>query len=223
MPSWREHALAALAGRKPGLAKAFGNAYPPSHTRRETMAIMLKTHRFTVDEYHRMGEAGIFSEDDRVELLAGEIVEMSPIGPLHAGTVDRLNALFSSRLGGEVIVRVQNPLLLRTEDSEPQPDVVLLRPRPDFYARSHPEALDVYLVIEVADTSVVADREVKFPIYARAGVPEAWLLDMVMQRLEVHRQPTPDGYQDVRSLQRGESVAPQAFPQLVLTVDVLLG
>jgi hypothetical protein len=184
---------------------------------------MLKTHRFTVDEYHRMGEAGIFSEDDRVELLAGEIVEMSPIGPLHAGTVDRLNALFSSRLGGEVIVRVQNPLLLRTEDSEPQPDVVLLRPRPDFYARSHPETQDVYLVIEVADTSVVADREVKLPIYARAGVPEVWLLDVATQRLEVYRHPIPDGYQDVRSLQRGESVTPQVFPQLVLTVDALLG
>ena len=81
------------------------------------MAIVLKTHRFTVDEYHRMGEVGIFSEDDRVELLVGDIVEMSPIGPLHAGTVGRLTALFSSRLGGEAIVRVQNPLLLRTEDS----------------------------------------------------------------------------------------------------------
>jgi Uma2 family endonuclease len=187
------------------------------------MAIVLKTHRFTVDEYHRIGEVGIFSEDDRVELLAGEIVEMSPIGPLHASIVDRLNALFSSQLGGEAIVRVQNPLLLRTEDSEPQPDVILLRPRPDFYARSHPEAQDVYLVIEVADTSVETDREVKFPIYARAGVPEAWLLDVSMQRLEVHRHPTPDGYQDVHLLQRGASVAPQAFPALVLTVDALLG
>jgi Uma2 family endonuclease len=188
------------------------------------MTVVLKTHRFTVDEYHRMGEAGIFSEDDRVELLAGEIVEMSPIGPLHAGTVGRLTALFSSRLGTEVLVWVQNPLLLRTEDSEPQPDVALLRPRPDFYTRSHPEAQDVYLVIEVADTSVLADREVKFPIYARARVAEAWLLDSVAtQRLEVHRHPTPDGYQDVHSLQRGESVAPQAFPHLVLTVDALLG
>src|SRR5713226_6266879 len=107
------------------------------------MVVALKTHRFTVDEYHRMGEVGIFLEDDRVELLAGDIVEMSPIGPLHAGTVDRLTALFLSRLGGEVIVRVQNPLLLRAEDSEPQPDVTLLRPRPDFYTRSHPEAQDV--------------------------------------------------------------------------------
>ena len=187
------------------------------------MAVQVQRWRFTVEDYHRMGEVGIFSEDDRVELLAGEIVEMPPIGPLHAGTVDRLTALFSARLGGEAIVRVQNPLLLRVEDSEPQPDVMLLHPRPDFYAHSHPEAQDVYLVIEVADTSLVTDREIKLPIYARAGVPEAWLLDVVTQRLEVHRHPTPDGYQDVRSLQRGQSVAPQAFPGLTLTVDVLLG
>src|SRR5919109_5621813 len=104
------------------------------------MAIRLKIHRFTVDEYHRMGEAGLFSEDDRVELLAGEIVEMSPLGPLHAGTVRRLTALFSAQLGAEVLISVQNPLLLRTEDSELQPDVALLHPSPDFYARSHPEA-----------------------------------------------------------------------------------
>jgi Uma2 family endonuclease len=187
------------------------------------MAVVLKTHRFTVDEYHRMGEVGIFSEDDRVELLAGEIVEMSPIGPLHAGTVGFLNALFTSRLGREVIVWVQNPLLLRAEDSEPQPDVVLLRPRPDFYRHAHPEPPDVYLVTEVADTSVAADREVKFPIYARARVPEAWLLNVSAERLEVHRHPTPDGYQDVCVLQRGEWVAPQAFPDLVLMVDALLG
>jgi len=187
------------------------------------MAVVLKTHRFTVDEYHRMGEVGIFSEDDRVELLAGEIVEMCPIGPLHAGTVRRLTALFSARLGAEVLVSVQNPLLLRTEASEPQPDVVLLRPRTDFYTRDHPEAHDVYLVIEVADTSVAADREVKFPIYARAGVPEAWLLDVSAERLEVHRHPGTDSYQDVRYFQRGESVAPRAFPDLALTVDALLG
>lgn len=187
------------------------------------MAVVLKTRRFTVDEYHRMGEAGILSEDDRVELLAGEIVTMSPIGPLHAGTVDRLTALLSSRLGTLVIVRIQNPLLLRAEDSEPQPDVALLHPRADFYTRTHPEAHDVYLVIEVADTSFEKDRDVKFPIYARAGIPEAWLLDIVAARLEVHRHPTSDGYQDVRHLQRGQLVAPQAFPDVVFTVDDLLG
>ena len=111
------------------------------------MTVVLKTHRFTVDEYHRMGDVGIFSEDDRVELLAGEIVEMSPLGPLHAGTVRRLTTLFSARLGTEVLVSVQNPLLLRTEDSEPQPDVVLLGrtkgifvplPRPHASTGGHP-------------------------------------------------------------------------------------
>jgi Uma2 family endonuclease len=187
------------------------------------MSVVLKTRRFTVDEYHRMGEAGILSEDDRVELLAGEIVEMSPIGPLHAGTVDRLTALFSSRLGNRVIVRVQNPLQLRAEDSEPQPDMTLLRPRADFYTRAHPEAEDVYLVIEVADTSLEKDRRIKLPIYARAGILEAWLLDVEAQRLEVHRSPTSTGYQEVRVLQRGEAVALQAFPDLDLTVDHLLG
>ena len=187
------------------------------------MAVVLKTRRFTVDEYHRMGEAGILSEDDRVELLAGEIVTMSPIGPLHAGTVNRLTAFLSSRFGTQVIVGIQNPLLLRTEDSEPQPDVALLRPRADFYTRAHPEAHDVYLVIEVADTSVEKDRQVKFPIYARAGIPEAWLLDIVAARLEVNRHSTSDGYQDVRHFQRGQSVALQAFPNVVFRVDDLLG
>jgi Uma2 family endonuclease len=187
------------------------------------MSVLLKTYRFTVDEYHRMGEAGIFSEDDRVELLAGVIVEMSPIGPLHAGTVARLTTLFSSRLGNRVIVWIQNPLLLRDEDSEPQPDVTLLQPRADFYTRAHPEAHDVYLIIEVADTSIAVDRDVKFPIYARAGIPEAWLLDVSAERLEVYGHPTAQGYQEVRLLQRGEPVAPQAFPELVLTVDDLLG
>lgn len=187
------------------------------------MAVVLKTRRFTVDDYHRMGEAGILAPEDRVELLAGEVVDMSPIGPLHAGTVGRLTTLLSSRLGTRVIVWIQNPLLLRPEASEPQPDVALLHPRPDFYTRAHPEAHDVYLVIEVADTSVEKDREVKFPIYARPGIPEAWLLDLLADRLEVHRRPTPDGYQDLRLFQRGESVAPQAFPDLVLMVDDLLG
>jgi Uma2 family endonuclease len=187
------------------------------------MSTILKTYRFSIDEYHRMGEAGIFSEDDRVELLAGAIVEMSPIGPLHAGTVNRLTTLFSSRLGNRVVVGIQNPLLSRAEDSEPQPDVVLLHPRDDFYTRAHPEASDVYLVIEVADTSLEVDRDVKLPIYARAGIPEAWLLDVSAERLEVFRHPAPHGYQDIRMLHRGEPVVPQAFPDLALTVDDLLG
>jgi Uma2 family endonuclease len=186
------------------------------------MTVVLKTRRFTVDDYHRMGEAGILAEDDRVELLAGEIVEMSPIGPRHAGTVDRLTRLFSSRLGARVIVRTQNPILLRAEDSEPQPAIALLRPRADYYTRAHPEAQDVYLVIEVADTSLEKDREVKFPIYASAGILEAWLLNVSAGHVEIHRRPTASGYADVRLLQPDESVTPLAFPDLTLTVADLL-
>ena len=113
-------------------------------------------------------------------------MEMSPIGPLHAGTVARLTTLFVSRLSTQTLVWIQNPLQLPPEDSEPQPDVALLHPRTDFYTHAHPEAEDVYLVIEVADTSVEKDRQVKFPIYAQAGIPEAWLLNISEERLEVH-------------------------------------
>ena len=169
-----------------------------------------------------MGETGILSEDDRVELLAGEVVEMSPIGPLHAGTVGRLTMLFSSHLGQRAIVWVQNPVQLRAEDSEPQPDIALLHLRADFYTSAHPAVQDVYLVVEVADTTVEKDRHVKFPIYARAGVSEAWLLDVEAQCLEVHRHPGPDGYQDVRRLQHDASLSPLAFPDCVLMVADLL-
>ena len=150
-------------------------------------------------------------------------MEMSPIGPLHAGTVARLTTLFVSRLSTRTIVWIQNPLQLRPEDSEPQSDVALLRPRTDFYTHAHPEAEDVYLVIEVADTSIEKDRQVKFPIYAQAGIPEAWLLNISEEHLEVHRHPTPDGYQEVRILHRGDAITPQAFPDLMLTVADLLG
>jgi Uma2 family endonuclease len=136
------------------------------------MGIELKRRRFTVDEYRRMGEVGILDEDERVELIEGEIVEMSPIGRRHAGIVNRLNDLFTFRLRGRAIVAVQNPISLGSKYSEPQPDLTLLRPRADFYADSRPEPPDVLLVVEVMDTSVERDRQVKLPLYARAGVPE---------------------------------------------------
>jgi Uma2 family endonuclease len=187
------------------------------------MAVVLKTRRFTIDEYYRMAEAGILSEDDRVELIQGEIVEMPPIGSHHAGTVSRHNSLFASLLGGRVIVSVQNPLRLRSVESEFQPDVVLLRLRADFYTKSHPEPQDVYLVIEVADTSLEKDRQVKLPLYAKAGVREVWIVDLNADRVEVYRGPSPDGYRDVRVFQRGEAITVEAFPDLALTVADLLG
>ena len=187
------------------------------------MTDVLTPRRFTVEEYHRMGEAGILAEDERVELIEGEIVRMTPIGSHHAGTVARANRVFSSRLGERTIVWVQSPIRLAVQQSELQPDVALLRSRPDFYVKSHPEAADAFLLIEIADTTVELDRNVKIPLYAKAGVREAWLLDLHADRLEVFRQPTPAGYRNVHALGRGQALTVQAFPDLTLTVDDLLG
>jgi len=187
------------------------------------MSELLTRHRFTVDEYHRMGEAGILPEDNRLELIHGDIVVREPIGAYHAGTVDRLNRLWTSRLGEQAIVRVQNPVQFRREDSELQPDIMLLRPREDFYTTSHPQAADVLLLIEVADTTLRLDRRVKIPLYARVGVREVWLVDLTTARLEVHREPLGDRYGDVRVLARGERVAPESFPDLSLDVAELIG
>lgn len=187
------------------------------------MAVQLLKRLFTVAEYHRMAEAGILSEDDRVELIEGEIVEMAPIGSRHAGHVNRLNRLFSQWAGDQAIVSVQNPVRLG-EHSEPQPDLALLKPRSDFYAQSHPGPEDVLLVVEVAETSADYDREVKVPLYARFGVPEVWLVDLAGEGIEVYRQPSPQGYQEARTVRRGEAVAPLLLlPDLPLAVDAILG
>lgn len=187
------------------------------------MAVQLVTYRFTVQEYHRMAEAGIFREDDRLELLEGEIVEMPPIGPGHAGGVKRLmNSFLPLQVERTAIVSVQDPIRLG-EYSEPQPDLALIRPRPDFYARQHPGPEDVLLVVEVMESSASYDREVKVPLYARFGIPETWLVDLAQDVMEMYRVPSPAGYRQVRTLRRGERLSPQAFPELRLTVDELLG
>ena len=185
------------------------------------MAVRPVRHKFTVEEYHRMAEAGILSEDDRVELIEGEIVEMAPIGSRHAACVNRLNRFFSS-LEKKVIVSVQNPVRLG-EDSEPQPDVALLKPRADFYASGYPGAEDVLLVVEVAETSAKDDREMKVPLYARHGVSEVWLVDLGAEVVEVYREPSPEGYRQVWRAGRGEVLVPQQVPDLRVPVEAILG
>jgi Uma2 family endonuclease len=186
------------------------------------MAVQVLRRRFSVEEYYLMAKAGILNEDDRVELIDGEIVEMAPIGSPHAGYVDRLNRLFTLRLGERGIVRVQNPVRL-SEHSEPLPDLALLRPRDDFYATAHPGPADVLLLIEVADTSVDYDREVKARLYARAGITEYWLVDLPEQRIEVYRDPAAGEYRQVRLVRRGERLVPEAFPSLELSSSDILG
>ncbi len=176
--------------------------------------------RFTADEYHRMAEAGILTEDDRVELIAGEIVEMAAIGVRHADCLTALTDLLRELLGQEVSLRVQNPIHL-AEGSEPQPDLALVKRR--RYRQTHPTAADVLLVIEVADTSLAYDRTVKLPLYAEAGIAEAWLIDLVNDTIERHTDPRGGRYRQVAIAGRGESLASTVLPAVAIAVDAVLG
>lgn len=186
------------------------------------MAVEIVKRRFTVEEYRRMAEAGVLTEDDRVELIEGEILQMTPIGPRHAACVARLNHLFSIAVGARAIVWVQNPIRV-IPDSEPQPDVALLRPLADFYKEAHPGPLDILVLIEVSETSIGYDRTVKVPLYARAGIREVWLVDLESESVHVHRNPAASGYQDVRQLSRGERLTVEALPELAFSVSDILG
>jgi len=186
------------------------------------MSVHISRHRFTVEAYYRMAECGILPRDLRVELLDGEIVEMTPIGDRHAACVDWLNNALVTGIAGRAIVRVQNPVRLGPR-SEPQPDVALLRYRPDFYRAGHPGPNDVMVVIEVGDSSVDFDREVKTPLYAASGIPEVWIIDLIADRVEVYRGPGRRGHSEGARRSRGERVSPLALPDLVLEVSAILG
>ncbi|MDY7008238.1 MAG: Uma2 family endonuclease [Cyanobacteriota bacterium] len=186
------------------------------------MSVQLLRRLFTVDQYYKMLEAGILTENERVELIRGEIVKMSPIGIHHAACVDRINELFFLRLAKTVTVRVQNPIRLN-DNSEPEPDIALLQRRPDFYQTQHPQPEDIFLLIEVSDTTVKYDQEVKIPLYAENNIVEVWLVNLTQKCLEVYRQPTANGYQTVQTFQRGETVTIQALPNVTFTVDEILG
>lgn len=186
------------------------------------MAVQLQRRRLTVDDYHLLIRAGSLGEDDRVELIEGEIIEMSPISPEHAGHVKRLNRFFSHRLGDRALIGVQDPIAPGGH-SEPQSDRVLLRPRADDYADAHPGPGDVLLVVEVADTPANYDRDVKMCLYAQAGIPEAWLVSLPDGWIEVYTEPSPVGYLAMRRALPGTSIAPQAFPDAALAVSEAIG
>ncbi len=177
---------------------------------------------FTVGEYYRMAEAAILTEEDRVELIAGQIVAMSPIGSRHAACVDRLNSLLHRQPRPAGIVRVQSPIALDAY-SEPEPDLVLLRPRADFYAAAHPSAADVLLAVEVADTSADYDRQVKVPLYAQAGLPEVWLIDLQKGCIEVYARPQGGAYQQRVEVTADATLASPTVARLELAVADVLG
>ena len=181
-----------------------------------------KRHRFTVVDYYRMADAGIFHEDSRVELIDGEIIDMVPIGPRHSDGVNRLTERFILDLRGAVYVSSQNPIRL-DEHNEPEPDLVLARRRERGYAHGHPTPEDVHLVVEVADSSASYDRQTKASLYARFGIPDYWIMDVGREHVLVHRDPTPGGYATTRVYLRGEQLSPLAFPDLTLSIDEILG
>ena len=184
------------------------------------MAVEVATARrkFTREEYHRMGEVGILKPTDRVELIRGEIVEMSPAGRRHRAFVDNLNGLLTPRLAGRAIVSVQNSIVL-SDDTEPQPDVQLLRRRAVPYKEREAFSEDTLLLIEVAESSLRYDRSTKLRLYAEAGIPEYWIVDCAAEAVEIHRSPRGEGYQDVlRVTEAGATVSPQAFPDVTLTL-----
>lgn len=180
----------------------------------------VERHRFDVTEYHRMLEVGLLTEDDRVELIGGEIVDMTPIGWRHMRCVNRLNQLLVPlAIAQGYVVSVQNPVRLGIRD-EPEPDFALLadEPRGDL-----PTPEDAPLFIEVSDSSLPYDREIKLPLYARSGVLEVWIVDLQGRKVEIHAEPSPDGYRAIRVFTSGEQVYSQTMEWLSLSVDEALG
>ncbi|BAY76418.1 hypothetical protein NIES25_28670 [Nostoc linckia NIES-25] len=186
------------------------------------MSVQLLRRKFTVDQYHKMVDSGILTEDDRVELIRGEIIEMSPIGTKHAACVNRLVNLLVQLLGKRVIVAPQNPVALNN-NSEPQPDVALLKPRDDFYGTAHPQPQDIFLLIEVADSTILYDREEKIPLYAEANIIEVWLVDINDEIVEVYQQPTAAGYQLMQKFASCQTLSIPSFPDVSITVNEIFG
>jgi Uma2 family endonuclease len=183
--------------------------------------MVITRHKFSTKDYHQMIEIGILDEDDRVELIDGEIVGMAAIGSHHAACTKKSNAFFTNRLGNRVIVSVQDPISLE-DGTEPEPDIALLHLADHFYAKQHPTPADIFFILEIADTSFLYDKEVKLLKYARAGIIESWLLDLTNEEILACRSPSANGYQNIQTLKRGQSLSLLAFPDVTVLVDDVL-
>ena len=168
-----------------------------------------------------MAETGVLRPDARVELLDGRIIDMSPIGPFRGGVTNHLLEIFTAAARGRWRTSVQNPVRL-DDQSEPQPDLMLLKPAADYYRERHPTPADVYLLVEISDTTLELDRGEKLPAYGRAGIAEAWIVDLVHATIEVYRQPHFTGYASKTILGAGDQAEPLAFPDVVVNVAELV-
>lgn len=185
------------------------------------MSVQIAKRLLTVAEYHKMAEAGILDEDDRVELINGEIIEMLPIGSKHSGHVNRINAYFTILIGEKAIISIQNPIVIGGH-SEPEPDIAILRYRADFYTDQHPRPEDVLLIIEVADSSIDYDREIKLPLFADAGIPEFWIVNLEETKIEVYRNPLDNTYLDQEEVSKEGTITWDSF-NLEIKANQILG
>lgn len=186
-----------------------------------TQTVQAPKHLFSIKDYKQLVEIGLLQESDRVELLYGEIIKMSPIGPKHAGILDRMVQILTLLLGKSAIVRPQNPIQL-SEYSEPEPDIAILKPREDYYTQQHPQAKDILLLIELAESSLDYDKTVKGPLYASSGIEEYWIIDLKENQVIVYTKPDGGSYVDVKTYRKNDAISSLYFPK-PLVVSELLG
>lgn len=185
------------------------------------MAVQLQQKLISVEEYHRMIEIGLFAQEEKLELLNGKLVFMSPIGSEHAGCLDQITELFLQCFIGKARIRIQNPLFL-SADSEPEPDIALVHRKAQHYTDRHPQADEVYLIVEIADTSLEIDREEKYKLYARAGIPVYWIVNLRDNCLEVYTEPYGDVYKNKRLFFPGDTVEVPNLDQQIAVSDLLV-
>ncbi len=184
--------------------------------------MQLDTAKITVAQYEQMGETGFLQADERVELLGGNIVDMSPIGRRHAAFVSRLHQIFNDVLTKKIIIWAQNPVIL-DDYSEPEPDLVILKAKADFYESAKPIAEDVFLLVEISDSTLAKDRNIKIPLYAEANIQEVWLVNLNEDMVEVYRHPAGDKYNSFNTYKLGDNLSILAFPDVQITVDQIFG
>ncbi|AFY60292.1 Uma2 family endonuclease [Synechococcus sp. PCC 6312] len=184
-----------------------------------TLTTDLRT--LTVQEYHHMIEAGILASDERVELIQGQLYKMTAKGTAHSAAVTRIDRIFSQQLANQALLRLQDPVQL-SDFSEPEPDIAIVKVDPLDYEDHHPTPAEIFLLIEVADSTLRRDRDLKVPVYGQSGIREYWILDVQQRCLYVFRQPSPSGYQDEQQLTEQDTVTPLAFPNCRIAVKAFL-